>query len=155
MNLNARAIPAPLEYSSVKPQSVYSTMNLSKMTPTSTVSDHPSTTSIRVLVNETSFMDPHNTYVNITVKAVNLKPYEIRRISNSGSSLISELIIRSSGVELERIRHYDHLASILNNMTYSSEQRLAHQFEGFGNISRAQTNPNNRISSAAAKTVLE
>lgn len=89
--------------------------------PTSTVANHPQSSSIRVLINDNGFWDPYNSYIKIRVKAAGLSAYEIRRLDNSAHSLFSTLIIRSSGMELERIEHYDVLASILNDMSYSSE----------------------------------
>lgn len=57
---------------------------------------------------------------------------EIKVLDRSAHSLISRLLIRSQGVELERIEQYDVLAAMLNDLIYSNEQAQFHSFEGFG-----------------------
>lgn len=42
-------------------------------------------------------------------------------LDRSAHSLFTRLVIRSQGTELERIEHYDVLAAMINDMTYSHE----------------------------------
>lgn len=90
------------------------------------------------MINDNGFRDPYNSYIKIRVQSeVPLTGDEyIQRLDQSGHSLISTLIVRVAGQEIERIEHYDLLAALLNDLSYSSEQRLAHAHEGFGNITR-------------------
>lgn len=41
------------------------------------------------------------------------------------------MVIRSQGVELERIDNYDVVAAMINDMIYSPEQCTQHYWEGF------------------------
>jgi hypothetical protein len=121
-----------MNYGSIKPQSVESQLRLAKFPPQSTVANHPHTSSIRFMLNDNGFWDPYSAYIRIKVSPTNLGLGEIMRLDHSAHSLIQTMIIRVAGQEIERIDNYALMASIFNDMSYSTEQRNAHFFEGFG-----------------------
>ena len=43
------------------------------------------------------------------------------------------MVIRSQGVEIERIENYDVLAAMIHDVIYSPEQCALHHWEGFPN----------------------
>jgi hypothetical protein len=79
---------------------------------------------IKFLLSGNGFLDPYSTYFNFTVEV----PFgagqkdEIRFLDRSAHSFIYKMIIRSQGVEIERIEHYDVVAAMINDMLYSPEQ---------------------------------
>jgi hypothetical protein len=50
-----------------------------------------------------------------------LAPGEVRFLDRSAHSFISKILVRSNGVELERIEDYDIIAAMINDMIYSPE----------------------------------
>jgi hypothetical protein len=56
------------------------------------------------------------------VEVDDLKAGEVRWLDRSAHSFITRMIIRSQGVELERIENYDVIAAMINDMIYSPEQ---------------------------------
>lgn len=67
------------------------------------------------------FLDPYSNYIKFTVIANDLAAGETRFLDRSAHSFIQRLVIRSNGVEIERIDDYDIVAAMINDMTYSPE----------------------------------
>lgn len=76
---------------------------------------------IKFLLSGNGFLDPYSTYFQFSVSCDDLAPGEARFLDRSAHSFISRLVIRSQGVEIERIEHYDVIASMINDMVYSPE----------------------------------
>jgi hypothetical protein len=55
------------------------------------------------------------------VEVNDLAKDEMRWVDRSAHSFISRMIIRSQGVEIERIENYDVIAAMVNDMLYSPE----------------------------------
>lgn len=54
-----------------------------------------------------------------------------RFLDRSAHSIISRLVIKSQGTELERIEEYATCAAMINDTLYNHEERVFHHFEGF------------------------
>jgi hypothetical protein len=104
---------------------------------------------IRFIINSQGYWDPYSSYLRITVNITNDQAVfgepataadlagtatagNATQLDNSASSLIQTLSFIQNGVEIERIDRYEVLASILNDMFYSREQRIQRAHEGFG-----------------------
>ena len=76
---------------------------------------------IKFLLSGNGFLDPYSTYFQFTVTVDDLGANEIRFLDRSAHSFINRLVIRSQGVEIERIENYDVAAAMINDMIYSPE----------------------------------
>lgn len=76
---------------------------------------------VKFLLSGNGFLDPYSTYLQFTVETPDLRDSEVRWLDRSAHSFIQRLIIRSQGVELERIENYDMVAAMINDMIYSPE----------------------------------
>ena len=136
--MDEKAIPHPMNYADLKPQSVDSMMRFAKFTPTATIGKHPNQQPIKFMINDNGFWDPYNTFIKIRVQPKSLLTGEIKRLDHSAHSLFKTMIVRVAGQEIERLDNYALWASIMNDLSYSTEQRNAHFYEGFGNIKQSQ-----------------
>ena len=66
-------------------------------------------------------------------------------LDRSAHSFIGRWILRSNGVELERIENYDVAAAMVNDVTYSREQKAIHFNEGFPTAQVPQGLGNNYV----------
>ena len=76
---------------------------------------------VKFLLSGNGFLDPYSTYFDFTVSA-DLTQNEIKWLDRSAHSFISRIVIRSQGVEIERLENYDVMAAMINDMVYSPEQ---------------------------------
>lgn len=86
---------------------------------------------IKFLLSGNGFLDPYSTYFQFKVTIPSLAQDEIRFLDRSAHSFITRMVIRSQGVELERIENYDVMAAMINDVIYSPEQCTQHYWEGF------------------------
>ncbi len=86
---------------------------------------------IKFLLSGNGCIDPYSTYFQFVVEIDDLKTGELRWLDRSAHSFITRMIIRSQGVELERIENYDVIAAMINDMIYSPEQATQHYWEAF------------------------
>lgn len=122
-----------LDFSTVKPVGVPSTVKMAKFTPQSAYGAITATDTIRFQINSPGFWDPYSAYFNLEVETFDLPAVGgFSQIDGSAHSFINQLIIYSKGVEIERIQEYDGLAEVLSSVTYSGEQRAARKHEGYG-----------------------
>lgn len=138
----ATSPPEVLDYGKAKPLGYRATQKLTRFFPITAL---PNTDLVRFIINSNGYWDPYSSYLRFTVRVRNdtldpsLDPTGIAGVSNgtcqldnSAASLIQTMSLIQNGVELERIDRYEVLASILNDMYYSKEQRAQRAHEGFG-----------------------
>ena len=130
--------PVVLDYGRAKPLGYQAVQKLTRFFPLTAL---PNTDMIRFIINSQGFWDPYSSYLRFTVtvktpngglpSSGNGAGYACQ-LDNSAASLIQFLSIIQNGVEIERIDRYEVLASILNDIFYSKEQRMQRTHEGFG-----------------------
>ena len=99
-----RVIPNSLNYADIKPEAVESEIKLIKFTPQTSAKDQKGGDLIKFLLTGNGFLDPYSTSFRFTVEVPFVEgSNEIRFLDRSAHSFINRLIIRSQGVELERI----------------------------------------------------
>lgn len=138
----ATSPPEVLDYGKAKPLGYRATQKLTRFFPITAL---PNTDLVRFIINSNGYWDPYSSYLRFTVRVRNdtldpsLDPTGIAgvangtcQLDNSAASLIQTMSLIQNGVELERIDRYEVLASILNDMYYSKEQRAQRAHEGFG-----------------------
>lgn len=86
---------------------------------------------VKFLISGNGFLDPYSTYLQFKVNIPTLLPGEVKWVDRSAHSFIQRMVIRSQGVELERIENYDVIAAMINDVIYSPEQCTQHYWEGF------------------------
>jgi hypothetical protein len=130
--------PGVLDYGRSKPMGYRATQKLTRFFP---ISSLPSSDIVRFIINSQGFWDPYSSYLRITV---NMKTPDAVgtdygasaagacQLDNSAASLIQTLSFIQNGVEIERIDRYEVLASMLNDMFFSREQRQQRAHQGFG-----------------------
>jgi len=116
-----KVIPNSLNYSDIKPESIDTDIKLSKFIPTSTITGARPGDMIKFMLTGQGFFDPYSAYFKFTVETPNLLEGEVRTLDRSAHSFIQRIIIRSQGVELERIENYDIIAAMINDIIYSPE----------------------------------
>lgn len=131
--------PAVLDYGKTKPLGYRAIQKLTRFFPLTAL---PNTDMVRFIINSTGFWDPYSSYLRFTVRVTDPTtdpPYttgtdagNMIQLDHSASSLIQAMSFIQNGVEIERIDRYEVLASMLNDMFYSSEQRAQRVHEGFG-----------------------
>ena len=133
------SLPNILDYSKLKPQGIEASQKLTRFYPTTNL---PNTDIVRFLINSNGFWDPMSSYLQIKVrpKATSATPFPAdgsdgvyaSQLDNSAASFIHTFQVMCNGVEIERVDYYEILASMLNDVFYSKEQRKQHSHEGFG-----------------------
>ena len=65
-----------------------------------------------------------------------MSPDEIRRLDGSAHSFFSELRVQVRGVEIEIVREYDSIATILHDINWNANDRRikAHEGHGIGDL---------------------
>ena len=131
--------PGVLDYGRSKPMGYRATQKLTRFFP---ISSLPSSDIVRFIINSQGFWDPYSSYLRITVSmkipdAVGCTyaasdAFGSSQLDNSAASLIQTLSFIQNGVEIERIDRYEVLASMLNDMFFSREQRQQRAHQGFG-----------------------
>ncbi len=88
---------------------------------------------VKFLISGNGFLDPYSTYFQFAVNCAfnEEQEEELRFLDRSSHSFFQRMVIRSQGVELERIENYDVIAAMINDMIYSPEQCAQHYWEGF------------------------
>lgn len=112
--------PAGIEYGMLNPEGMNSDIRLVKFTPVSTITQARGGDVIRFQIQNDGFFDPYSAYIKIEVEC-EPNTSEIRFLDRSAHSFINRLVIRSNGVEIERIENYDVIAAMINDMIYSPE----------------------------------
>lgn len=85
---------------------------------------------IHFTINSSNLLDPYSLILNLTVEHKNNWPIQL---DHSAHSLISEISVFSNGQEIERIKDYDFLMSLFNDMEVTRSQRYQRRAdEGFG-----------------------
>jgi hypothetical protein len=130
--------PAVLDYGRSKPMGYKATQKLTRFFP---ISSLPSSDIVRFIINSQGFWDPYSSYLRITVGMktpdaagtdYSNSAQGATQLDNSAASLIQTLSFIQNGVEIERIDRYEVLASMLNDMFFSREQRMQRTHQGFG-----------------------
>ena len=114
-------IPNSLNYADIKPQAIENKIMLCRYQPTATVTGARGGDMIKFLMSGNGFLDPYSTYFQFTVEATDLGKNEVRFLDRSAHSFFQRIVIRSQGVEIERIENYDVVAAMINDMLYSPE----------------------------------
>jgi hypothetical protein len=94
---------------------------LTRYQPTATVTGAKGGDMVKFLLSGNGFLDPYSTYFEFSVDCTDLPQGHARWVDRSAHSFISRIVIRSQGVEVERIEHYDVIAAMINDMIYSPE----------------------------------
>lgn len=134
-----KVIPRGLNYADLKPECIDCNIKIIKITPTATTHNAQQNDIIQFLIQGTGFLDPFSTYMKFTVSCNDVSNFPLPSVSHLGMkvvdrsahSFISRWVLRSNGVELERIENYDVCAAMLNDVMYSREQANIHYNEGF------------------------
>ena len=134
-------VPNSLNYTDIKPQAIENKIQLCRYQPTAMVTGAKGGDMIKFLLSGNGCLDPYSTYFQFIVQvddlvltrnADNTKDIgEVRWLDRSAHSFFQRIVIRSQGVELERIEHYDVIAAMINDMLYSPEQCSQHYWEAF------------------------
>ena len=100
---------------------------------------HPGDT-IRFSINGKGFLDPYSTYIRLKIdfELYGLKQH-VLQLDGSAQSLISKMVIKAGGAELERIEEYDVIAQLLLDMNYGVEGRASLGYRGVGWNTSAKT----------------
>lgn len=154
--------PDVLDYGKSKPLGYRATQKLTRFFP---ITSLPNTDMVRFIINSNGYWDPYSSYLRVTVRLKtdtvdpSLTPAgfaslnNVSQLDNSASSLIQTLSFIQNGVELERIDRYEVLASMLNDMFYSQEQRAQRCHEGFGcGIGERRTGINPGVAGSAVSS---
>ena len=133
-----KIIPPGLNYADIKPEAIENQIRIIKYTPISTIQQAQPNDVIRFHLQGNGFYDPYSAYLRVEVDFGDLGAYADNNgafsgkfLDRSAHSLFNRLVIRSQGTELERIEDYDVVSAMINDMIYSSEQRMLHHYEGF------------------------
>ena len=138
MDFETTKPPQVLDYGRAKPMGYKATQKLTRFFP---ISSLPSSDIVRFIINSQGFWDPYSSYLRITVAMKVPDPVGSDysgtalgacQLDNSAASLIQTLSFIQNGVEIERIDRYEVLASMLNDMFFSREQRQQRSHQGFG-----------------------
>ena len=131
--------PLVLDYGRAKPMGYKATQKLTRFFP---ISSLPSSDIVRFIINSQGYWDPYSSYLRITVNMKTPDPVGTdyteagsggaTQLDNSAASLIQTMSFIQNGVEIERIDRYEVLASMLNDMFFSREQRTQRAHQGFG-----------------------
>jgi hypothetical protein len=116
-------VPNSLNYTDIKPQAIENKIQLCRYQPTATINGAKPGDMVKFLLSGNGFLDPYSTYFQFRV-TVPVNQNEIRFLDRSAHSFIQRMVIRSQGVEIERIEHYDVVAAMINDMIYSPEQAV-------------------------------
>jgi hypothetical protein len=126
-----KVIPRGINYSDIKPEAVENMVRVVRFTPTATVNSATANDIIRFQLMGNGFYDPYSAYIKIEVtstlttlnsssNAANTN-FVGRFLDRSAHSLISRLVVKSQGTELERIEQFDVMCAMINDMLYSQE----------------------------------
>lgn len=107
-------------------------MKINRFQPQGNLNQFSVNDSIRWVINGKHYWDPYSAYIQFDIEYTGDDNETILQLDGSAQSLIRTLIIRSSGVELERIEEYDVLGNVLNDMNYSIEKRASVLNQGTG-----------------------
>jgi len=130
--------PTVLDYGKSKPLGYKAIQKLTRFFPISAL---PNTDIVRFIINSNGYWDPYSSYLRFTCSvktpgtpfgATVNEAGDACQLDNSASSLIQTLSFIQNGVELERIDRYEVLASMLNDMFFTKEQRAQRAHQGFG-----------------------
>lgn len=124
-------MPNSLNYTDIKPESIENEIKLVRFTPTSNITGARGGDVVKFMLSGNGFLDPYSTYLRFDVSCPDLQAGEVRFLDRSAHSFISRIVIRSQGVEIERIENYDVIAAMINDMIYSPEQNMIHHWEGY------------------------
>ncbi len=122
--ISNKVILPSLNYGDIAPEVIANEVKLIRFTPTQTLNALFNGEVVRYILQSNGFYDPFSAYFRMTVEvpATSLNTDEIRFVDRSAHSFITRFIVRSQGIELERIEEYDTIAGIINDMLYSQEQ---------------------------------
>lgn len=141
-----KVIPNQLNYADLKPEAIDNEIKLIRFTPQSTGGIYRPGDTVKFMLQSNGFYDPYSAYLKFTVNVdknawptvpgdqTDLDASQVtfaKFMDRSAHSFINRLVIRSQGVELERLEQYDILAAMINDVVYSPEQKVAHCYEGF------------------------
>ena len=140
-----KVIPNSINYADLMPEAIENEIKLIRFTPTATINNAQQNDIIKFILQSSGFLDPYSLYVKFTVQvntfadkvnqvvpimisddaginstATVYRP-EVKYLDRSAHSFINRLVIRSQGVEIERIEHYDVLCAMLNDLILSQE----------------------------------
>ncbi|HMW40261.1 MAG TPA: hypothetical protein PKD57_12720 [Saprospiraceae bacterium] len=122
--------PSFLEYGKVKPTGFPSKTKRGLFYPQTQYTDIKGNDIVRFNINAPGFWDPYSCRVVMKVSFDNMETEGSLQLDGSGQSLINECIISVGLNEVERIQEYDVLASILNDMSFSPQQRSQQRHQG-------------------------
>lgn len=81
-------------------------------------------------INSSNLLDPYSLYLEIEIENINNNPIQL---DGSAHSLISEILVRANGEDVEEITEYDFLTNLQFDMSLTRDQRARrHEHEGFG-----------------------
>jgi hypothetical protein len=123
-------VPNSLNYTDIKPQAIENKIQLVRYQPAAMVTGAKGGDMIKFLLSGNGFLDPYSTYFQFKVE-VPCAAGEIKFLDRSAHSFFDRIVIRSQGVEIERLDHYDIMAAMINDMLYSPEQCSQHYWEAF------------------------
>lgn len=118
-----KVIPNAINYADLRPECIENEVRIVRYTPTSNINSAKPNDIVKFFLQGNGFYDPMSAYIKlqITVPGATLQANELRFLDRSAHSFINRMVIRSQGVELERIEQYDVLAGIINDIIYSPE----------------------------------
>lgn len=126
-------IPKHVNYNQLKPLGYPATVKPTVFSSNNNLIAMHETVDIRI--NSKGFWDPYSCMIHMIVdfEDDSNEADKIQQIDNSASSFVNELVIDCASVELERIREYDILAAMLNDMAYSPGTKSGRSgIEGMG-----------------------
>lgn len=122
--------PSFLNYGKVKPTGFPSKTKKGLFYPQTQYTDIKGNDIVRFNINAPGFWDPYSCRVIMKVSFDNMETEGSMQLDGSAQSLINECIISVGLNEVERIQEYDVLASILNDMSFSPQQRSQQRHQG-------------------------
>ena len=124
------SIPRYIDYKSIKPSGFPNRVKRIEFFPQNLFSDIKPNDIVRFNINAPGFWDPYSARFRLKIDFSDMETEGSYQLDGSAQSIINELIISTNGTEIERIQEYDVLASILNDMTFSAEERNQQRHQG-------------------------
>ena len=130
-DLNVRTLPSQMRFSDMTPLGLASKSKKIKFLPNNGGPFSNVSNIIRIPISSASaFLDPSFTTLKFTY--TNNSGATVQFDSSANSVIQRIRLISASGGDLEDIRHYGYLVSMLSDLQYSLYQRFTKSYEGYG-----------------------
>ena len=132
-DLNVRTLPSQMRFSDLTPLGLSSKSKKVKFLPNNGGPFSNVNNIIRIPISSASaFLDPSFTSLKLTYTNINSAGVAVQFDSSANSIIQRIRLVSASGGDLEDIRNYGYLVSMLSDLHYSLHQRFTKSYEGYG-----------------------